>query len=301
MNVLVCGGAGYIGSRLCIDLLRAGHKVTALDSFLYGQDHALLACCDDKNFEVHKVDCRDTLEITYHLKAAAVIYWLAAIVGSKTTENSAAEINVAPIRLIADWIHRSQLIIYPTTNAGFAAGTGARVETDPMEGKTWYSKSKIEAEKILMDTGRAVSFRLAAVYGLAPQMRWDGLVNSFVLEAVKKRNLIIYQPYAKRDVLHVRDASQALMMPLSDFRMSGQVYNVGETCVTKDFLCVEIRRFMMDLKWTYEEKQDPEGRDYEVSYQKIEDLGFKPTRNLRDSLPSLVKAALMHGDLLSVG
>jgi len=54
-----------------------------------------------------------------------------------------------------------------------------------------------------------------------------------------------------------------------------------------------IRPFVLDLTWTYEEKQDPEERDYAVSYQKIEELGFKPTRNLRESLPSLVKAALM--------
>ena len=290
---MVVGAAGYIGSRLCMNLVSAGHDVVALDSFAYGQDYSLLPCCDNERFTVHKRDCRDVKELAGLIKLADVIYWLAAVVGLKAEQRSAEEINVTPVRRLAEIVSKSQLVIYPTTNAGYLPDFHPKEETDSMQGKTWYSKSKIAAETILLESGKAVSFRLAAVYGVSPYMRWDSLVNHLVLSAVQKRELIIYQAYAIRDILHVRDAAQALMMPISDFRMKGEVYNVGERCITKEELCTMLRTFVMDLKWSYEEKQDPEGRDYAVSYEKIEGMGFKPRRNLLESLPSIVKAALM--------
>jgi len=293
VNILVCGGAGYIGSRLCMDLLRAGHKVTALDSFLYGQDHALLACCDNNNFEVHKADCRDGTAIKSFLAAADVIYWLAALF-SKTDDKGVVATNLDAVENLCGDLG-DQLVIFLNTNAGYDRANHWPIEEDRslMVGKTPYSRTKIEAEKLLMKTDRAVSFRLATVYGLAPRMRWDTLVNYMVLKAVKDKSLDLYEASAKRDVLHVSDAVRAMIMPLSEPNMKGQIYNVGEKWLTKVDICHMIKSFLPDFAWQYVEGTDPEERDYEVSYQKIKKLGFQPIFSVGESIPNLVKAAMM--------
>ncbi len=58
VKILVTGGAGYIGSILVPALLKEGHAVTVIDTFMYGQN-SLLDCCDNGNFSVLRGDARD--------------------------------------------------------------------------------------------------------------------------------------------------------------------------------------------------------------------------------------------------
>ena len=80
MNILITGGAGYIGSVLTPMLLAKGHNVTVIDSFMYRQS-SLLDCCSYKNFSVVNGDARDEELISEHIKNKDLIIPLAALVG----------------------------------------------------------------------------------------------------------------------------------------------------------------------------------------------------------------------------
>ena len=295
MKILVVGGAGYIGSVLVPSLLEEGHSVTVIDKFLHGELSSLNSCVSFDEFNLIFGDCRDDLLIRHAMESMDVIYWLAAIVGYQNAGQGAKDTNVKPVLAMSKNLGKGQLVIYPNTNAGyFASGPGGnpRIETDPMAGKTLYSKTKIEAEKILMDTGRAVSFRLAAVYGTAPRMRWDTLVNFMAKFGVIGGTMEIFEPHAKRDVLEIFDAVAALRMPLSK-RMFGEVFNVGNECLNKQELCRQIHDQIPEFTWREVGGRDPEGRNFEVSYAKITQRGFEPKVGLHDGIRFVIRAACM--------
>ncbi len=293
MRILVVGGAGYIGSLLAPVLLQFGHKVTVIDSFIHDQGQSLFSCVGFDRFEFLKGDCRDSKLIQELMRDKDVVYWLAAIVGYKNAGQDAAETNVAPVQGLVKILAPGQIVVYPTTNSGYQPGPGERVETDRMIGHTAYSRTKIAAEEILMDTGQAVSFRLAAVYGVSPRMRWDGLVNDMCLQAVACSEVGLYQPNAKRDVLEIGDAVKALMTPLDDWKMAGQVFNVGKENMTKLEICQKIKDFLPDFTWNIVESEDPEGRDFEVSYRKIIRWGFVPKTGFTEGIQRVIRAAQM--------
>lgn len=293
MNILVCGGAGFIGSVLTPTLLQHGHRVTVIDSYIHGQGQSLFSCLYFDRFEFVRGDCRDPNLVRELIRDKDVIYWLAAIVGYKNAEKDAEETNVVPVRELAKSLAPDQIVIYPTTNAGYRPGPGQRVETDVMVGRTPYSKTKIAAETILMDTGRAVSFRLAAVYGVSQRMRWDSLVNEMCMRAVMGVKIDLYQPDAKRDVLELFDAVAALMAPLMNPKMIGEVYNVGNENMTKLEICRRIKDTVPGFTWNVAESEDPEGRDFEVSYQKIKGVGFVPETCFSEGVCKVVRAAQM--------
>jgi len=305
MNVLVVGGAGYVGSALVPKLLDAGHAVTVVDSFIEGQANALIGCCKSPMFHVVNGDCRDVKLMTTLAQGKDAIYWLAAIVGHlkageaslDLTQIRVEDINVRPVERFVRQMDPGGIIIYPNTNAGYLPG-GRRTENDLMHGRTAYSITKIEAEKVLMDTGWATSFRLAALYGPAPKMRWDTLLNRMIVDAVQFKSYRIYEPGAVRDVIHVEDACRALMMPLAKAEMTGQIYNVSDHCMAK----ISLWRIVSDhilgegtkKTWfEYDKGYDPEHRDFVVNYEKIRELGFRPEIRISTGIEATRKAAMM--------
>ncbi|MFA7230879.1 MAG: NAD-dependent epimerase/dehydratase, partial [Victivallaceae bacterium] len=187
-KILITGGAGYLGSVLTPELLKQGHKVTVLDSFMYGQN-SLAECCRQKNFNVVRGDCRDKATIARLAADKDIIIPLAALVGAPLCDRDqigAVTINRDAIETLSETISNAQRIVIPITNSGYGVGEKGKfcTEQTPMRPISLYGKVKVEAEEIALQRENTVSLRLATVFGMSSRMRLDLLVNDFVYRAV---------------------------------------------------------------------------------------------------------------------
>lgn len=296
-KVLITGGAGYIGSVLTPLLLGEGHSVTILDNFLFNQP-TLMDSCINPNFAIVRGDCRDKNLMSKLMKDFDYIIPLAAIVGAPACNldtTAASTINLDAIKLILSLRSKSQRIILPNTNSGYGIGEKGSfcTEESPLSPISLYGRTKVEAERAVLDSGNCITFRLATVFGLSPRMRIDLLVNDFVYRAINDRAVVIFEGHAKRNYIHIRDVSRAFLHGISNFeKMQGNAYNVGlsDANLSKLELCAEIKKHIPGFVFLEAPiGEDPDKRDYIVSNEKIEKTGFKPKYGIQDGIKELMK------------
>jgi len=300
-NILVTGGAGYIGSTLVPDLLSKNHKVTVVDNFMYKQT-SLASSIKNRNFSLVFGDVRDEGLMKGLISKADVIIPLAAIVGAPACDKDpvlAQTINKDSILWLLQKLSPAQQIIMPTTNSAYGSGDQNNFcdEKSPLNPLSLYARDKVVVEESLMQFENATSFRLATVFGISPRMRLDLLVNNFVYRAITDRFVIVFEGHFKRNYIHVDDVVQAFNLALDhNERFKGEIFNVGlsEANISKLELCQEIQKIVPSF--TFLEAalgKDPDQRNYIVSNEKIESQGFSPKVNLRDGLNELVKGLKM--------
>ena len=300
-NILVTGGAGYLGSTMVPDLLQLGHKVTVLDSFMYKQS-SLNHVCHHPNFSVVKGDIRIEGVMAPLLKKADIVIPLAALVGAPMCSQDpvgAQTVNHDAIALMLKLLSKQQLVLMPTTNSAY--GTGDKnnfcTEESPLNPISLYAKEKVEIEKELMQRENAISFRLATVFGMSPRMRIDLLVNDFTYRAVYDRFVVLFESSFKRNYVHVRDVSRVFQHAIANFdKMKGQIYNVGlsDANVSKKELCERIQKQVQDFVFLDAPVgKDPDQRNYIVSNAKIEATGFQPIHSLDMGISDLIKGYTM--------
>ena len=300
-NILVTGGAGYIGSTMVPDLLQAGHKVTVLDNFMFKQT-SLNHVCHHENFSVVKGDIRVESTIAPLLRKADVVIPLAALVGAPictVDPVGATTTNHDAITLMLRLLSKDQIVLMPTTNSAYGTGDENNfcTEESPLRPISLYAKEKVAIEQQLMQRENAISFRLATVFGMSPRMRIDLLVNDFTYRAVYDRFVVLFESSFKRNYLHVRDVSRVFQHALKNFdKMKGQVYNVGlsDANISKKELCERIKRQIPDFTFMDAPMgKDPDQRNYIVSNAKIEAAGFNTSVSLDDGLRELIKGYTM--------
>lgn len=297
-HILVTGGAGYIGSVLVPELLALGHRVTVVDNFSFGQS-SLLDCCRHEGFQAVRGDVRDESLMRKLLAKADVIVPLACLVGAPICAQrplEARSINLDAIKMLIDHSSREQRFLSPTTNSGYGVGEDGIycTEETPLRPVSLYGVLKVELEKHLLDSGRAISFRLATAFGVSPRMRVDLLVNDFTYRAVNDRFVVLFESHFKRNYIHVRDVGRAFIHGLSRWDiMKAQAYNVGlsDANLSKMELCLEIKKQVPSFTIMESEiGKDPDQRNYIVSNEKIEKTGFQPAVSLTAGITELIKA-----------
>lgn len=297
MNILVTGGAGYIGSVLVPMLLEWNYKVTVIDSFLYNQ-FSLLNCCYHPYFEIVKGDVRDPGLIAKHIKEKDFIIPLACLVGAPICDRfpeEARAINLDAINLILEFRREGQNIIFPNTNSGYGIGQEGIycTEDTPLNPVSRYGKLKVSAEKAIRKTQDWIVLRLATAFGVSPRMRIDLLVNDFVYRAVNDGYVVLYESQFKRNYIHIRDIARAFIHCLRNFaQMENEVYNIGlnDANLSKRELCEEIKKEIPDFYFIEAEVgEDQDKRNYIVSNEKIEKTGFVPMFTLKHGIRELIK------------
>ncbi len=300
-NILVTGGAGYLGSIMVPDLLEAGYHVTVLDNFLYKQA-SLNHVTYHPNFSIVKGDIRIKDVIAPLLEKADIVIPLAALVGAPICSQDpvgATSVNHDAILMMLDLLSKDQIVLMPTTNSAYGTGDKDNYcdETSPLNPISQYAIEKVEIEKRLMAHENAISFRLATVFGMSPRMRIDLLVNDFTYRAVHDRFVVLFESHFKRNYIHVRDVSRAFQHALQNYEhMKGQIYNVGlsDANVSKKELCLEIQKQVPEFVFVEEQiGKDPDQRNYIVSNKKIEATGFTPAFSLKRGIADLVKGYSM--------
>jgi nucleoside-diphosphate-sugar epimerase len=302
-SVLVTGGAGYIGSVLCERLLAAGHRVTAVDNLLYGEQ-SLFHLCPNPDFDFIFGDARDEALLRPLVAKADVIIPLAALVGAPVCDREpemATSTNLGAVRLINRLRSPRQLLLYPTTNSGYGTKTGAVhcTEETPLEPVSLYGRTKVDAEAEVLGTPLAVSFRLATVFGTSPRMRLDLLVNHFTYAAVTDGYLVVFEKSFKRNYVHIRDVADAFCFAIENGgRLAGRPYNLGLDAanLSKEELALKIRSHVPRFYVHFAEVgSDPDKRDYIVSNQRLREAGFEAKRTLDDGIRELIKGYRMLG------
>jgi nucleoside-diphosphate-sugar epimerase len=303
MNVLVTGGAGYLGSVVCEHLLAAGHRVTALDNLMY-QQQSLFHLCARPGFEFLLGDVRDGRVMERAIKEADVLIPLAALVGAPACDRDpwlATSVNLDAIRLLNRLRSPHQLVIYPNTNSGYGTQTGEAfcTEETPQEPISLYGRTKVEAEDELLGSRNAITFRLATVFGTSPRMRLDLLVNHFVYAAVTDGYLVIFEKDFKRNFVHIRDVADCFLHAISQAaRMVGRAYNVGLDAANLSKAEL-VRRIQTHLPRFYahfsEVGTDPDKRNYVVSNQRLREAGFEARRSLDEGIQELLRGYRMMG------
>lgn len=297
-NVLITGGAGYIGSVLVRILLLNNFKVTVLDNFIYNQENVFLDLYNNNDFTLIRDDVRNLKVLKKTLNNSDIIIPLAAIVGApacKKNRKLAFEINTLQIHNICKMKNKKQIVILPVTNSGYGIGQKNIfcTEKSPLNPISHYGRTKVEAEKIILKSNNFVSLRLATVFGVSNRMRTDLLVNNFVYEAFKKNTLKIYEGNFKRNFIHIRDVCYAILFCINNFKLvKDNVYNIGleEANLSKLELAYHIKKFIPSIIIKENNlKKDPDKRNYIVSNKKILSTGWRPVFNLESGIKELLK------------
>ena len=297
MKILITGGAGYLGSILTPTLLSLGHEVTVLDNFYFNQN-SLLDCCPHETFQVVRGDCREEAVVKPLVARADLIIPLAALVGvpiCNTDQIATRTTNQEAVEMICRLAGKNQCVIIPVTNSGYGIGEKGKfcTEDTPLKPLSTYGITKVKAEEAVLARENSISFRLATVFGTAPRMRLDLLVNDFVYRAVHDRAVLIFEGHFKRNYIHIRDVARAFLHGIAHFeKMRGKPYNVGldEANLSKLELCAVIQKHLP--KFVYVEApigEDPDKRDYIVSNARIAGTGFKPEWGLDRGIVELIK------------
>jgi nucleoside-diphosphate-sugar epimerase len=304
-SVLVTGGLGYLGSVLCEHLLDAGFQVKALDNLLYGAgQQGLFHLCARSAFDFIKADVRDEAAMRPAIKDADIIIHLAAIVGASACNRDphlATTVNLESVRLLNRLRSPRQLVIYPNTNSGYGATDGATfcTEDTPLHPISLYGRTKVDAEKHLLDSPNVITLRLATVFGMSPRMRLDLLVNHFVHTALTEGYIVIFEKDFKRNYIHVRDVADCMLHAIAKApRMVGKPYNLGldSANLSKEELALKVKQYVPKFYIHFAAiGQDPDKRNYIVSSQRLREAGFEARRSLDEGIQELLKGYQMMG------
>ncbi len=302
MKVLITGGAGYIGSVLTKRLLDEGYEVTVLDSLIFNQ-LSLLSFVSNSNFKFVHGDVRNTILLKTLVDSVDIIIPLAAIVGFPACDQDpilAEEINFTQIKNIVKWIKNTdKKILYPNTNSGYGIGEDGVecTEKSPLNPISVYGRTKVEAEKFILENTDGICFRLATVFGVSSRMRIDLLVNDFTYKAVTDKYIVVFEKSFKRNFIHVFDVSSAFLFMIQNYdKYKGNVFNIGLSTanLSKQDLLEKIKTHIPTFNIVYDEYyEDPDKRNYIVSNEKIEKTGWAPSVDIDTGIQELITAYQM--------
>ena len=271
-------------------------KVTVVDKLVYSSN-SINHLFKYDNFEFIKCDARNLNQYIKKIKSSDYIFPLAGLVGAPLCDKNkklSSELNHLLIKKTSKILSKNQRLIYPNTNSGYGIGYKNKFcdENSPLNPISHYGKTKVEAEKDVMDRVNSISFRLATVFGYSYRMRTDLLVNFYVFEAVKNKKLKVFDPYFRRNFIHISDICKAFLFSMENFKsMKSDIYNLGLSSanINKLKLCNLIKKRIPKLKIEIiKNKTDKDKRDYIVSNKKIENKGFKASFSLQKGIDELV-------------
>jgi nucleoside-diphosphate-sugar epimerase len=304
-QVLVVGGAGYIGSLLSERLLQLGYKVRVLDSLLYGKE-SLRAVENHPEFELIVGDCRNIRDVIRAVRGVEAIVHLAAIVGDPACEQdreAALEINYAATRMLIEVAkgHRVGRLLFASSCSVYGATDiemGERSKVSPI---SLYAQTKVDSEQALLaaksDEFHPTILRFATVFGLGYRPRFDLVVNLLSAKAKQEGTITIFNGQQWRPFIHVRDIVEAMVCTLrSPVRLvSGETFNVGDSRLNHTLQ--DVAEIVQDVfpGTKVEHVENSDRRNYRVNFDKIHNrLGFSALYTIRDGVEEL-KAAFETG------
>ena len=296
-NILITGGAGYIGSMLATKLVSLNFNVTVIDILKFSKNSLNHLFCK-RNFAFIKANVKNKKLMKKLIKKNEFIIPLAALVGAPLCENNKKEaiaVNLNSIKFLLKCTKQKNKIIYLTTNSGYGIGNKNKFcdEKSPLKPISLYGRTKVKAEKEVLKFKNSICFRLATVFGYSYRMRTDLLVNNFVYNSIKQKELILFEPRFRRNFIHINDVVDGILYSINNFnKLRSNVYNLGLSSanLSKLMLAKKIQKKLKYLKIKIiKGRKDPDQRDYFVSNKKIEKKGFKAKTTIETGINELIK------------
>lgn len=293
MKYLITGGLGYLGSEVCSELLKTNSddKITVYDKGIYGVSH-FGALLNNSNLDLIIGDVRDKDSLKDYIKSADVVIHLAALVGAPLVERKpleSYETNIEGLKVVTDLMSDNQKMIFASTGSTYGKVDGICTEDTDISPLSSYGVHKAEGEKIVSKIN-ATSLRFATVYGLSHRTRRDLYINNMIQKALIDKSVVLYEGYAKRTFAHINDIARAVIYFSQDENFNVGPINIGDSrlAFSKKEICKKIASLTEFTIVESEFSKDADQRDYEVSYKKMEDLGFRCSVDFDQSIKSIL-------------
>jgi len=269
VNILVVGGAGYVGGGI-VDNLKENYNVTVYDSLIYEESYR-------KDINFVNGDIRDTDKLLPLLENSDVVIWLAALVGDGAcaiNPELTFKINSESVKFLVE--NFKKRIVFLSTCSVYGAQDGLLDENSPVNPLSEYASSKVQAEEYLKDTN-SIIFRLGTLFGISDEfsrIRLDLVVNILVTKALTEGKLTVFGGDQWRPLLHVRDVANAISHTLES-DVTG-IFNLHY----KNYKIIDIANTIVNkipkasIETTPMKFQD--ARNYQVSSERLfNKTGFK--------------------------
>lgn len=289
MNVLVTGGAGYVGGAVTDLLMKSNHNVRVYDALLYEESYR-------KDVDFVFGDVRDTERLLPQLEWADAVIWLAALVGDGACALN-PEISVAINQDTVKWLaeHFDGRIIFMSTCSVYGAQDAVLDESSPTSPLSVYAATKLASEKYL-EGKNAMIFRLGTLFGVSDQfarIRCDLVVNTLTIRAHQQGKITVFGGDQFRPLLHVRDAGRMAVESISTDHRG--IFNIARQNVRIIDLAYQVRNHFPDLIIEQTPMMFQDARNYRVSSEKAQKiLGFKSAHSIDDGIEEVKELVETH-------
>jgi len=304
-NVLVTGGAGYVGSLLVPQLIEAGHKVTVYDILYFGQDFLPKNCA---TLRVIDGDIRDSVKLAKAMQGIDAVIGLACISNDASFEldeklSTSVNLDAFEPMVVAAKKAGVKRFVYCSSSSVYGVSESPDVtEEHPLVPLTLYNKYKGMCEPLLFKHQSpefvCVTIRPATLCGYAPRQRLDLSVNILTNHAINVGKITVFGGSQKRPNLHVQDMVDLyeLLLEVPDEKIAGQTFNAGFMNMSIMEIAQIAKRVVQEM---FPEKGDipivttptDDIRSYHVNSDKIRRvLGFQARRTVEDAIRDLCVA-----------
>ena len=289
MNVLVVGGAGYVGGAVTDILPETGHKVRVYDALLYEEDYR-------KPLDFVYGDIRDKSRLLPHLKWADAVVWLAALVGDGACALH-PEVTVEINQQMVQWLAQNfkGRILFTSTCSVYGAQDGELNEDSARKPLSVYAATKQEAERLL-EGSNALIFRLGTLFGVSDlfsRIRLDLVINALTVRAYKTGKITVFGGNQFRPLLHVRDVGHAIVEGLATKHQG--VFNLHRQNVRIIDLAYQVRNHFPDMTIETVDVPFQDSRNYRVTSAKAENLlGFRSRYSIDDGIEEIKGLMVSH-------
>lgn len=301
-DVLIVGGAGYIGSVLTEQLLAKGYRVRILDMELFGRD-SLKSMIKHPRLEFMNGDFRNIEDIVRALRDIDAVIHLAAIVGDPACaldNETTIAVNYAAAKMMSQLARANGIsrVVFASTCSVYGESEEIRTEESDPKPVSLYATTKVDAERILLDADngifRPTILRFATAYGWSHRPRFDLVANLFAAQAVTENHIRVFNGDQWRPFIHTRDIARACVLameaPLN--KVGGQIFNVGDH--SQNFTLTQLGEIVgTAVPGTIVEavSNDEDPRNYRVDFTKIQKvLDFRASVDLKDGIEEMVEA-----------
>ena len=303
-NVLLIGGAGYVGSVITDYLLKNNYNVTCFDNLIYNNQRTVLPYLLNKNYKFIYGDLCDNNSINKALSNIDSVVLLAGLVGDPITKkypNESSKINEFGVQNLFKIINGNgvQKLIFISTcsNYGLIKDDELADENFELSPLSLYAKAKVAAEKYLLDKSNSFDYspvvlRFATAFGLSPRMRFDLTVSEFTKDLYFGKELLVYDAHTWRPYCHVNDFARLIdiVIKAPNEKINKEVFNAGGEInnFTKQGILDIVLKYLPNSKINFKEHgSDP--RNYKVNFSKVKSvLNFEPKYSVEDGVRELI-------------
>lgn len=300
-NILVTGGAGYIGIHLVQMLLDDDYNVTILDNFTFGKS-SINHIINHPKLTVIEGDVTNIKDLVKAVKNNRYVIALAAIVGDPASSIDAEEtlnLNYESSKILTEIcnFYEVEKLVFASTCSVYGASTsGYLTEDSPLNPVSLYARTRIYSENYILDNSKITSptiLRLSTVFGFSPRMRYDLVVNTLLIRALKDKKFSVFGGDQWRPFVHCYDVARAFKLAIESDRKAThkQIFNVGSDDM--NFTINQIGD-KVSAKFPHAEynivDEDVDKRNYKVSFDKITTkLGFEKKYDIEMGLDEMIE------------